>query len=190
MKLVSALVGLAALGGVALSSAAAFAMPVAVPAQADTTPTSGTLTGNTTLTATSDLFVFDSSFTGSGVDAVSGAFTTTNMGTIIFTSLVTFESSGTFEDVASGGTLFGIFTGNGFFIGIGSETVTVDLITGGTGIFLGDTGEVTVTGTTNAAGAFTGTYIGFIKTPEPSSLALMLAGIGLLPLMRKRLARG
>jgi len=163
---------------------------LAVPAQADTTPTSGTLTGNTTLTATSDLFVFDSSFTGSGVDAVSGAFTTTNMGTIIFTSLVTFESSGTFEDVASGGTLFGSFTGNGFFIGIGSETVTVDLITGGTGIFLGDTGEVTVTGTTNAAGAFKGTYVGFIKTPEPSSLALMLAGIGLLPLMRKRLARG
>src|SRR5580704_17199349 len=34
MKLVSALVGLAALGGVALSSAAASAMPVAVPAQA------------------------------------------------------------------------------------------------------------------------------------------------------------
>jgi hypothetical protein len=34
MKLVSALVGLAALGGVALSSAAASAMPVAVPGQA------------------------------------------------------------------------------------------------------------------------------------------------------------
>ena len=34
MKLVSALVGLAALGGVALSSAAASAMPVAVPVQA------------------------------------------------------------------------------------------------------------------------------------------------------------
>ncbi|MDR3483512.1 MAG: hypothetical protein P4M05_01185 [Bradyrhizobium sp.] len=33
MKLVSALVGLAALGGVALSSAAASAMPVAIPAQ-------------------------------------------------------------------------------------------------------------------------------------------------------------
>jgi hypothetical protein len=34
MKLVSALVGLAALGGVALSSAAASAMPVAIPGQA------------------------------------------------------------------------------------------------------------------------------------------------------------
>jgi len=34
MKLVSVLVGLAALGGVALSSGAASAMPVAVPAQA------------------------------------------------------------------------------------------------------------------------------------------------------------
>lgn len=34
MKLVSALVGLAALGGVALSSAAASAIPVAVPGQA------------------------------------------------------------------------------------------------------------------------------------------------------------
>ena len=162
---------------------------LAVSAQADSTPTSGTLTGNTTLTATADPLVFDSSFTGSGVDSASGAFTTTNMGTIIFTSLVTFESSGMFEDVVSGGTLFGTFTGNGVFIGIGSETVTVDLITGGTGIFLGDTGEITVTGTTNAVGAFTGTYTGFIKTPEPSSLALMFAGIGLLPLMRRRLAQ-
>lgn len=163
---------------------------LAVPAQADSTPTSGTLTGNTTLTATGDLFVYDSSFTGSGVDTAAGAFTTTNMGTILFTSLVTFESSGTFEDVFPGGTLFGTFTGNGFFIGIGSETITVDLITGGTGIFLGDTGESTVIGTTDLAGAFTGTYTGFINAPEPSSLALMLAGIGLLPLMRKRLARG
>jgi hypothetical protein len=34
MKLVSALVGLAALGGVALSNAAASAMPVAIPGQA------------------------------------------------------------------------------------------------------------------------------------------------------------
>ena len=40
MKLVSALVGLAALGGVALSTAAASAMPVTIPGQASQAPTS------------------------------------------------------------------------------------------------------------------------------------------------------
>lgn len=165
---------------------------LAVTAQADSIPTSGTLTGTTTLTATSNPAVFDSSFTGSGVDSVSGAFTTTNMGTITFTSLTTFISSGTFEDVLAGGTLFGTFSTMGTVTATGSNATALDLFTGGTGIFAGDTGEVTVTGTGTGTttSAFTGTYAGFITTPEPSSLALMLAGIGLVPLMRKQLARG
>jgi hypothetical protein len=163
---------------------------LALPVQADTVPVSGTLTGTSTLTATSNPAVFDSNFTGSGVDSVSGPYTTTNTGTITFTSPTTFTEIGTFVDVSAGGTLFGTLSGMGTVTATGSDNTTLDLITGGTGIFAGDTGEITVTGTGTTTGAFTGTYTGFITTPEPSSLALMLAGIGLLPLMRKRLARG
>ena len=164
----------------------------AAPLQADTTPVSGTLTGTTTLTPTANPAVFDSSFTGSGVDSVSGAFTTTNMGTITFTSLTMFMSGGTFMDIVAGGTLFGTFTGNGTVTGADTSTITFDTITGGTGAFAGDTGKITVIGTNTPGDTppFSGTYTGFIVTaPEPSSLALMLAGIGLLPLMRKRIGQ-
>ena len=167
---------------------------LAVSAQADSTPTSGTVTGNSTLTATADPFVFDSNFAGSGVDTVSGNFTTTNMGTTRFNSTFTsFTSSGTFIDVFAGGTVFGTFTENETVTGATTSTIALDSVTtGGTGMFLGVTGESIVIGTNTSTNTpmFTGTYTGFITTPEPSSLALMLAGIGLLPLMRKRLARG
>jgi hypothetical protein len=167
---------------------------LAVSAQADSIPTSGTVTGNSTLTATASPFVFDTNFTGSGVDTVSGNFTATNIGTTTFNSTFTsFTASGTFIDVFAGGTVFGTFTENGTVTGNTSTINVHSVTTGGTGMFLGDTGESIVTGTntTTSSPMFTGTYTGFINTvPEPSSLALMLAGIGLLPLMRKRLARG
>jgi hypothetical protein len=164
---------------------------LAVPVQADSTPVSGTLTGNSTLTATANpcLCVFDSNFTGSGIDSESGPFTTTNMGTVIFSSPTMFTGSGTFIDVFAEGTVFGTFTETGTVTGATTSTITLDTVnTGGTGIFAGDTGESVVIGTndTTKSPMFTGTYTGFITTPEPSSLALMLAGIGLLPLMRKR----
>jgi hypothetical protein len=166
---------------------------LAITAQADTTPTSGTITGNATLAATGDPLVFKSNFTGSGVDSVSGDFTTTNMGTDTFNPAGTmFTAIGTFTDVFAGGTVFGTFTENGTVTGV-TSTVTLDTVTtGGTGIFAGETGESTVMGTNTSTNnpMFTGTYTGFFTTPEPSSLALMLAGIGLLPLMRKHLARG
>jgi len=167
---------------------------LAVPVQADSTPTSGTLQGNSTLTSTGDLCgcVFDSNFIGSGVDTVSGSFTASNMGIDIFSSSTSFTSSGTFIDVFAGGTVFGTFTESGTVSG-DTTAVTIDTVTtGGTGVFAGDTGEGIVTGTNTSTNTpmFNGTYTGFITTPEPSSLALMLAGIGLLPLMRKRLARG
>jgi hypothetical protein len=180
---------------VATLIAVVFMGALAMPAQADSTSSSGTLTGTTTLTTTGTLGVFDSSFSGSGVDSVSGAFTTTNMGTLIFTSLTTFTSSGTFVDVFSGGTLFGTFSNSGTEIGGGVADVTdVVVFTGGTGIFADVTGgEATVTGTSTGTGltsSFTGTSTGFITTPEPSSQALLVAGIGLLLVMRKRIAHG
>jgi len=165
---------------------------LALPAQANTITSSGTLTGTSTVTATSNPAVFDSSFTGSGTDSVSGPFTTTNMGTLIFTSLTTFTSSGTFMNVLAGGTLFGTFTGSGTVNG----TVTTDsLVTGGTGMFAGDKGVSTITSTCTTTSPTTsscaGTFTSSITTvPEPGSLALVLTGIGFLPLMRRRLARG
>jgi hypothetical protein len=161
---------------------------LAVPAQADSTSSTGTLTGTSTLTPTATLGVFDTSFSGSGVDSVSGPFTATNMGTLEFTSLVTFISSGTFVDVFPDGTLFGTFTGSGFDTGVGSADITnVALFTGGTGIFADVTGgEATITGTSTGTGltlSFNGTSTGFVISPEPSSLALMLLGIGLMFVM-------
>ena len=162
---------------------------LAVSAQADSVAVSGNVTGTTTLTDTSNPAVFDASFTGSGVDAMSGPFTATNTSMFTFTSLTTFTESGTWTDVFAGGTVFGTFSGMGS-TATGGVITLFNLITGGTGAFAGETGETTVTGTTTSTGVFSGTYTGFVTTPEPSSLALMLAGIGLLPLMRKRLARG
>ncbi len=163
---------------------------LAVPVQADTTPVSGTLMGTSTLTPTSNPAVFDSSFTGSGVDSVSGPYTTTNTSIITFTSLTTFISTGTFVDVLAGGTTFGTLSGMGTVTATGSDTTVLDLITGGTGIFVGITGEITVTGT-NTAGSFTGTYTGSITTvPEPGSLALLFAGMGFLLMVRGRIALG
>jgi len=180
--MIRSLLALVMMGGLALS------------ARADSTPVSGTLTGNSTITPTSNPAVFDSSFSGSGTDSTSGAYTKTHTGTTTFTSLTTFIASGTFTDVFAQGTLFGTFSETGTLTATGSVDIALDTIIGGTGAFAGDTGEVTTTGTSTrtspTTSTFTGTYTGFITTPEPSSLALMLTGIGLLPLMRKRLARG
>jgi PEP-CTERM motif len=174
--------------------AVVFVGSLAVPVRADSAST-GTLTGTGTTTPTSTLGVFDSSFTGSGTNSVSGPFTTTNMGTLTFTSLTTFIASGTFVDVFSDGTLFGTFTDNGTEVGGGVADVTIiTLFTGGTGIFADVTGgEATVTGTSTATSSttssFTGTSTGFITTPEPSSLGLLLAGIGLMFVLQKRIGQ-
>src|ERR1700677_4120435 len=126
---------------------------LAVQVQADTTSTSGTLTGTSTSTATSNPAVFDSSFTGSGADSVSGPFAAAKTGTITFISLTAFLSSGTFVDTFSGGTIVGPFSGRGTQTGGGGTGISfVTLFTGGTVAFPGSPGESTVTGTTAAAG--------------------------------------
>jgi hypothetical protein len=169
---------------------------LALPAQADTITSSGTVTGISILTGTANPAVFDSNFIGAGLDTVSGYFIAANAGTTTFTSLTMFTASGTFTNVFAGGTLFGTFTESGTVTGTNTSTETIHaVITGGTGMFAGDTGVSTNTGKSTATSPttalFSGSYTSSIRTvPEPSSLALMLAGIGLLPLMRKRLAWG
>jgi hypothetical protein len=160
---------------------------LAVPVRADATPDSGTITSTATVSPTGTFNVFDVNSTGSGVDLLSGDFTTTTTYTLTFTGLTTDIFSGSFVDVFSGGKTFGTFTGSG---SLGAFT-NVTVITGGTGIFAGDTGEFTVIGTSTEPSrttiSSTSSYKGFIKTPEPSSLALILAGIGLPLVMRKRI---
>ena len=167
---------------------------LAVPVQADSIAISETVTATLTTTATADPAVFLASFAGSGVDSVFGAFTTTNTGTTTFSSPTAFTIGRTFVDIFAGGTLFGTLTGNGTETGSTSITTFNDVITGGTGIFAGDTGQITgtstCTSTSPGTSSCTSTSTGSITTPEPSSLALMLAGTGILPLIRKRLARG
>jgi hypothetical protein len=163
---------------------------LAVPVQADTTAVSGTLTGTSTLTPTGTLGVYDETFTGSGVDSVSGPYTTTNTSTITFSNPTTFTSVGMFIDVLAGGTLFGTFTSKGNITGVDTSTITFDTVMGGTGAFAGDTGKITVIGTNTPSDTppFNGNYTGFIVTaPEPSSVALMLLGVGLAFVLRKRI---
>jgi hypothetical protein len=62
-------------------------------------------------------------------------------------------------------------------------------------MFAGDKGESTITSTCTTTSPTTsscaGTFTSSITTvPEPGSFALVLTGIGFLPLMRRRLARG
>ena len=162
---------------------------LAVPVRADTKFDSGTIMSTATLTP-AGIGVFDVSSTGSGIDFLSGHFTTTTTYTITFTSPFTDIFSGSFVDVFSQGTTFGTFAG----IGTLTTFTDVTVITGGTGIFAGDTGQFIVIGTSTQTSptttSSTSAYTGFVKTPEPRSLALMLAGIGLLLVMRKRIAPG
>jgi hypothetical protein len=110
---------------------------LAVPVQADTATVSGTLMGTSTLTPTANPAVFDSFFTGSEVDSVSGPYTTTNTSIITFTSLTTFISTGTFVDVLAGGTTFGTLSGMGTVTATGSDTTILDLIRVGPGFSRG-----------------------------------------------------
>jgi PEP-CTERM motif-containing protein len=156
---------------------------------------SGTLSGNSTLTPTGTPGVFVQDFTGTGSDTVFGAFTVTSQSTIDFSAPPTIViSSGSFVEDLSGGTLFGTSSGSGTASGKGTATFTLDfVITGGTGSFAGDTGDATVTGTItmtsptteSITGSYTGSLTPVTTTPEPSSVALMLLGVGLVFVMRK-----
>jgi hypothetical protein len=144
---------------------------------------SGTFDGDATLTPTGTPGVYSQNFTGNGDDTVYGAFTPSSQSTIDFShppSIVI--SDGMLSETFSQGTLLGTSSGSGTASGHGTATFTIDyVITGGTGLFAGATGEVALTGTITQTGPTTesisnGSYTGSFTTPEPSSLILLALG--------------
>ena len=99
-------------------------------------------------------------------------------------------SDGTFVETFADGTLEGTTSGTGTANGQGLATFTGDLVfTGGTGIFAGDTGDATVTGTLTRTSpttvAVNATYTG-VLVPEPSAWALLATVVVGFGLRRRR----
>lgn len=151
-----------------------------VPAQAGLL--SGAIDGTATLTPTGTPGIYIQNFVGDGIDATYGAFNATSQSMVDFTSPPNIViTNGMLTDVFAGGKFFGTGSGGGTANGQGSATFKVDfIITGGTGIFEHQTGEVTIMGTITQTSQTTesidGTYLGNIGTPEPSSLSLLFLG--------------
>jgi hypothetical protein len=102
------------------------------------------------------------------------------MSTIDFSSppniLIT---AGTLSETFLHGTLLGTASGSGTASGHGTATVTIDyVITGGTGLFAGATGEATLTATITSTSPTTesisnGTYVGSLTlVPDPALLPI------------------
>jgi hypothetical protein len=76
-----------------------------------------------------------------------------------------------------------------FAVGNGDQLITTFVTpTFITGEFGGSTVTGASHGSTFAVGSWSGPVVGTVPTPEPSSLALMLSGVGLVFAMRKRLS--
>jgi hypothetical protein len=106
-------------------------------------------------------------------------WTTSDDLTVYGPTFTTFTvTNGIFTDTFSGGTLFGTFTGSGTNNGVTSPGTFTDVITGGTGAYLGDTGTLTLDGTlVLATGAVSGTESGSLTTtPLPSTWLMLLSG--------------
>jgi hypothetical protein len=150
---------------------------LAAPVRAGTI--SGNFDGNATLTPTGTPGIFSQSFTGDGEDSTFGSFTVTSNSTVDFSdppSIVI--SNGELVLTFAGGTLLGVGTGTGTASGTGTATFSVDfMVTGGTGLFAGATGDVSVTGTITATSPTTesvsASYNGSLTlVPEPGPLAM------------------
>jgi hypothetical protein len=142
---------------------------------------SGTLDGDVTLTPTGTPGVYSQSFTGDGDDTTYGAFTPSS------TSMADFSkppgiliSDGMLTETFAHGTLFGTSSGDGTASGTGTASLTIDfVISGGTGVFAGASGDVDVTGkltmTSPTTESFVGTYGGALNgVPDQSSTLVML----------------
>jgi len=179
---------------IALTALASFATS----SHANTINISGTFDGDSTLTLTANPGVYAQSFSGDGDDTTYGSFTPTSESTVDFTNPPTITiSDGTFLETFGQGTLFGVSSGSGTASGHGTATVTLDLIfKGGTGLFAGDTGEVTLTETITSTSPTTetisdGSYAGTLitTTPLPAALPLFAAGLGAIGLFGWRRKR-
>ncbi len=171
--------------GIVASFAVAMGLLVA-PAQAGTI--AGTFDGNSILTPTSTPGVFIQNFTGDGDDTTFGPFTASSQSTIDFSNRPHIAVSNVMLlETFANGTLFGTGSGSGTANGQGTALFTSDfIITGGTGLFAGNTGKVTITGTISQTGPTTeginASFTGSLNAPEPSTLILTttcLVGFGL-----------
>jgi hypothetical protein len=166
---------------------------LAVPARAGSL--SGTFDGDSTLTLTGSPGIYVQNFTGDGDDVTYGSFTPQSLSTIDFSNppriLI---SDGMLLMTFSQGTLFGTGSGSGTGSGHGTATFTVDFsITGGTGLFAGAMGDVTLTGMITQTSPTTesindGSYVGSFSVPEPSTLTLFApaCAVGAVVLVRQR----
>ncbi len=156
---------------------------------------SGTLSGDATLTTTGTPGVYVQNFSGDGDDTLLGFFTSQSTSTVDFSNPphILF-TNGMISETFAQGTLSGTSSGSGTANGMGMAKVTIDfVITGGTGLFAGDTGDVTINATITKTSATTeaisGTYAGSLSSvPEPSSVALLATAlaVGALVELRRR----
>lgn len=153
----------------------------ALPALADGLTLNGTFDGDATITPTASPGVYTQNFTGDGDDTTYGSFTPTSTSTVDFSNPPNILfSNGMLSAAFTNGTLTGTSSGTGTANGNGTAAFTIDwVITGGTGIFAGDTGDVTLMGTITTTSPTTeaisnGTYTGSLATtPEPSTAILL-----------------
>lgn len=157
-----------------------FMLPGAL--RADTIPISGTITAANSLVLTSSPNIYSGTSAGTGIDTTFSAFAFSAAETVMVLDPTEFlVSNGTFLETLAGGTLSGTFTGSGTINTSTEETTFVEnfVFTNGTGVFAGDTGQATLSGTGVFAlsGPSASSYTGTLTTPEPSTLALLCAGL-------------
>jgi len=147
---------------------------------------SGMLSGDSTRTPNGTPGVYVQNFTGDGDDTTYGSFTPQSQSTIDFSIPPDITiSDGSLSLTFSQGTWFGTTSGDGTASGHGTAKFEVDfVITGGTGLFAGSTGEATIKGTITSTGptteSITGSYVGSLTlVPEPSSLALLASAVAI-----------
>jgi len=155
---------------------------------------SGTYSGNSVLTPTGPTSVFAQSFSGVGNDTTYGSFDLVDQSTLDLSNLPsTVVTDVNYTITFAGGTLFGSGSGSGTATGPNTATATLTLtIAGGTGLFVGDTGEVTATETDTFTGPTTlsvtdGSYSGTISpSPEPTTSTMLVLGLGLVGVIVRR----